>query len=171
MMASDLETDPSIVPDLISQAKKKPAAIVTASRWASRGGFAGYGAHRVAANWVFQHLTSALYRTKLTDATFGYRLFPTALVQQIFNGLLHEDGLVKHHSRNQLPGNVRQFGDSILDSANHRDRVGIASLFEDGQVYRALSVHPHHVVLNLLRAFGLPDIPYRDRRLADGLDR
>jgi hypothetical protein len=91
MMASDLETDPSIVPALISQAKKNPAAIVTASRWASRGGFAGYGAHRVAANWVFQHLTSALYRTKLTDATFGYRLFPTALVQQIrWEGLRHE---------------------------------------------------------------------------------
>jgi len=91
MMASDLETDPAAVPDLIAQAKKNPGAIITASRWATSGGFSGYGAHRVAANWVFQRLTSVLYRTKLTDATFGFRLFPTALVQQIrWEGLRHE---------------------------------------------------------------------------------
>ena len=91
MMASDLETDPHAVPDLIAMAKKHPGAIVTASRWASAGGFSGYGAHRVAANWVFQRLTSLLYRTKLTDATFGFRLFPTALVQGIrWEGLRHE---------------------------------------------------------------------------------
>jgi hypothetical protein len=91
MMASDLETDPGTVSDLIAQAKKNPGAIITASRWASGGGFSGYGAHRVAANWVFQRLTSVLYRTKLTDATFGYRLFPTAFVQRIrWEGLRHE---------------------------------------------------------------------------------
>ena len=91
MMASDLETDPAAVPDMIDRAKKNPGAIITASRWAMSGGFSGYGAHRVAANWVFQRLTSVLYRTKLTDATFGFRLFPTALVQQIrWEGLRHE---------------------------------------------------------------------------------
>lgn len=92
MMASDLETDPRTVPDLIGQAKKRPGAIITASRWATGGSFSSsYGAHRVAANWVFQRLTSVLYRTTLTDATFGFRLFPTALVQQIrWEGLRHE---------------------------------------------------------------------------------
>ena len=91
MMASDLETDPAAVPELIARAKQHPGAIVTASRWASAGGFSGYGAARVAANWVFQRLTSVLYRAKVTDATFGYRLFPTALVQHIqWDGLRHE---------------------------------------------------------------------------------
>jgi Glycosyl transferase family 2 len=91
MMASDLETDPGTVPDLIACAKKSPGAIITASRWASHGGFSGYGAHRVAANWVFQRLTSVLYQARLTDATFGFRLFPTALVQRIrWEGLRHE---------------------------------------------------------------------------------
>jgi len=91
MMASDLETDPAVVPEFIEVAKAKPGAIVTASRWTSGGGFSGYGSVRVAANWVFQRLTSLIYRTHLTDATFGYRLFPTALVQAIrWEGMRHE---------------------------------------------------------------------------------
>ncbi len=91
MMASDLETDPALVRTFVELAKDKPDVIVTASRWAAQGGFSGYGRTRVALNWVFQHLTSLLYRTELTDATFGYRLFPTELVQAIrWDGLRHE---------------------------------------------------------------------------------
>jgi hypothetical protein len=91
MMSTDLETDPKLVPRFIELAKKHPAAVITASRWAPGGGFSGYGRARVAANWVFQRLTSLLYNTHLTDATFGYRLFPTPLVQAIrWEGLRHE---------------------------------------------------------------------------------
>ncbi|MBA2640784.1 MAG: glycosyltransferase family 2 protein [Nocardioidaceae bacterium] len=91
MMASDLETDPRLVPAFVALARVHPSAIVTASRWAPGGGFSGYGRARVAANWMFQRLTSILYRTPLTDATFGYRLFPTALVQAIrWEGTRHE---------------------------------------------------------------------------------
>jgi len=91
MMASDLETDPLIMPKFIEVARKKPNAIVTASRWAAGGGFSDYGKVRVALNWVFQKLTSLLYHTHLTDATFGYRLFPAALMQRIaWEGLRHE---------------------------------------------------------------------------------
>jgi hypothetical protein len=91
MMASDLETDPALVRTFVELAKEKPAAIVTASRWAAEGGFAGYGRVRVALNWTFQRLTSLLYRTELSDSTFGYRLFPTDLVQSInWEGLRHE---------------------------------------------------------------------------------
>lgn len=91
MMASDLETDPAIVPTMIALARQNPGVIVTASRWASGGSFSGYGPHRVALNWLFQRITSVVYRTSLTDATFGYRLFPTALVQAIkWEGLKHE---------------------------------------------------------------------------------
>ena len=91
MMASDLETDPTIVPQLVEVAQAKPRAIVTASRWAADGGFSGYGPVRVGLNWVFQRLTSLVYRTHLTDAMFGYRLFPTPLVQAVsWEGLRHE---------------------------------------------------------------------------------
>ena len=91
MMASDLETDPRTAAALIATARANPDAIVTASRWAAGGGFDGYGALRVALNGLFQRLTSLIYGVRLTDATFGYRLFPTALVQSIqWEGLRHD---------------------------------------------------------------------------------
>lgn len=91
MMSTDLETDPRTARRFIEVAREKPHAIVTASRWIEGGGFSGYGRARVAANWAFQRLTSLVYRTPLTDATFGYRLFPTALVKAIrWEGLRHE---------------------------------------------------------------------------------
>ncbi len=91
MMATDLETDPRIVPELIATAKANPRAVVTASRWASGGGFTGYGTVRVGLNWIFQRVTSIAYRTHLTDATFGYRLFPAPLVKAVnWEGLRHE---------------------------------------------------------------------------------
>ncbi|HEV2767984.1 MAG TPA: glycosyltransferase family 2 protein [Acidimicrobiales bacterium] len=91
MMASDLETDPATVPRLIQVAKEHPNAMVTASRWRASGGFSGYGRLRVGLNWAFQRLTSVVYRTQLTDATYGFRLFPAALLRAIsWEGLRHE---------------------------------------------------------------------------------
>jgi hypothetical protein len=83
MMATDLETDPADVQALISEAKKNPSGIVTASRWRSGGHFEGYSPVKLAANWIFQHFFSALYWTKLTDMTYGYRILPAKLVQSI----------------------------------------------------------------------------------------
>lgn len=83
MMASDLETDPADVPKLINEARKRPNAIVTASRWRDEGGFRGYSFVKLIANWIFQRFFSILYHTRLSDLTFGYRLFPTRLVQAI----------------------------------------------------------------------------------------
>jgi GT2 family glycosyltransferase len=39
MMASDLETDPALLPRLIAMARAHPAAIVTVTRWHAQGGF------------------------------------------------------------------------------------------------------------------------------------
>jgi len=83
MMASDLETPPEAVKAMIELGRADPQAIVTGSRWRSGGGFQGYSRAKYVLNWVFQRLFSALYRTRLTDMTYGYRLFPTALVQAI----------------------------------------------------------------------------------------
>ncbi len=83
MMASDLETDPRDVPVLIAEAKRHPAAIVTASRWLAGAGFAGYDPVKRVANRWFQAIFATLYGVRLTDLTYGYRLFPTRLVQAI----------------------------------------------------------------------------------------
>ena len=83
MMASDMETDPGDVRTLIAEAEKSPSCIVTASRWLPGGRFCGYSKWKLAANWLFQRLFSLLYVTRLTDMTYGYRIFPTKLVQAI----------------------------------------------------------------------------------------
>src|SRR5579863_8240275 len=83
MMASDLETDPVLVPRLIAGARAHPDAIVTVTRWHSQGGFENYSRVKLVANWLFQKLFSLLYWTTLTDMTYAYRVFPTKLLQAI----------------------------------------------------------------------------------------
>jgi glycosyltransferase involved in cell wall biosynthesis len=83
MMASDLETDPSTVKEFIKLAKENPGVIITTTRWKTKGGFAGYNPLKLAFNWVFQLFFSLLYRSRLSDMTYGYRLFPAELIKQI----------------------------------------------------------------------------------------
>ena len=83
MMASDLETDPALVPRLIAEARANPSAVVTVTRWHKDGSFENYSGVKLVANWVFQKVFSALYGTKLTDMTYAYRIFPTELLRAI----------------------------------------------------------------------------------------
>jgi glycosyltransferase involved in cell wall biosynthesis len=83
MMASDLETNPQDVKYLIQKTKEFPKAIITASRWIGDSGFKGYNPIKLILNFFFQGIFSFLYRTKLTDMTYGYRIFPTPLVKKI----------------------------------------------------------------------------------------
>ena len=91
IMATDLETDPATFPDLVGEAKRRPEAVITASRWLRRRSFQGYGAVRVPLNYSFQFMARVLYGTSLSDLTFGYRLFPLALLQSInWEGQRHD---------------------------------------------------------------------------------
>lgn len=83
MMASDMETDPITVRSLIRESKKNPKAIITASRWIKGGGFKGYNQIKLVLNYIFQKTFSLLYRTNLSDMTFGYRIFPSDVVRSI----------------------------------------------------------------------------------------
>lgn len=77
MMASDLETDPHTVRELIDSGILHPGTIICTTRWAnSRGDFVGYGPIKRYLNFVFQRSIRFLYRTSLTDLTFGFRLYP-----------------------------------------------------------------------------------------------
>jgi len=82
MMASDLETDPATVKDLISTARRG-YDIVTATRWAHRGGFHGYNPLKHWLNLVFQKIFGLLYGTPLSDLTYGFRLFKTEWVKNV----------------------------------------------------------------------------------------
>lgn len=83
MLSADLETPPALVAGMIEKAREEPGGIVTASRWMQGGSFAGYDPVKQVCNAVFQRMLSALYATRLNDLTFGFRLFPTALLQAI----------------------------------------------------------------------------------------
>jgi glycosyltransferase involved in cell wall biosynthesis len=83
MMASDLETDPHLVKDFVKLVKENPEIIVTATRWKTKGGFSGYNPLKLIFNWVFQGFFCILYRTRLSDMTYGYRIFPVKLVHSI----------------------------------------------------------------------------------------
>ena len=83
MMASDLETDPAAVSLMVAEAKRLPSAVVTASRWKGGVWFEGYNPLKLVLNKVFQAIFAALYRVRLTDMTYAYRLFPKGLVQSI----------------------------------------------------------------------------------------
>jgi glycosyltransferase involved in cell wall biosynthesis len=83
MMASDLETDPTLVPRLIAEARAHPNAIITVTRWHTEGGFVDYSRVKLVANWIFQKVFSLIYWTRLSDMTYAYRIFPTRLMQAI----------------------------------------------------------------------------------------
>jgi glycosyltransferase involved in cell wall biosynthesis len=76
LMASDLETEPRAAKNLIEEAREG-WGIVATTRWTEGGGFDGYNPVKLVANWFFQKGVNLLYRTNLTDLTFGYRIWRT----------------------------------------------------------------------------------------------
>lgn len=83
IMSTDMETDPELVPELIDMAKKYPADITTGSRWLNKKAFKGYNQVKLILNFIFQKIFSLYYGTKLTDMTYGFRIFPTKLMKKI----------------------------------------------------------------------------------------
>ncbi|MGA2270462.1 MAG: glycosyltransferase family 2 protein [Bryobacteraceae bacterium] len=82
MMASDLETDPATVKELIAKAKDG-YDIVTATRWKGEGGFRGYNPFKRFLNGVFQTIFRVFYGTTLSDLTYGFRIFKKQWVKTI----------------------------------------------------------------------------------------
>lgn len=80
LMASDLETDPHTVKDLIKK-MKEGFDIVATSRWIGKGSFKGYDPAKLLFNKIFQWFFGILYRTSLTDLTFAYRLYATPILK------------------------------------------------------------------------------------------
>ena len=54
IMASDLETNPNELKNMINVSKKNPKCIISADRWISQKGFYNYGMIKFLANFLFQ---------------------------------------------------------------------------------------------------------------------
>ncbi|MGC9221578.1 MAG: glycosyltransferase [Solirubrobacteraceae bacterium] len=83
LMASDLETDPRLVKEMVAAARCAPNAVVTMTRWAPGGGFDGYSPVKLVLNWIFQRVFVQMYQVNLSDMTYAYRMMPAALVKAI----------------------------------------------------------------------------------------
>lgn len=83
LMSSDLETDPKLVRKFIANAKKHPDCITTASRWIGGGSFEGYNKIKLVCNKIFEKMIAILFHVRLSDLTYGYRIFPAELMKKI----------------------------------------------------------------------------------------
>lgn len=83
IMASDLETDPHLVKEMIAQIKLTNSDIIATSRWIKGGEFGQYARLKKYLNYLFQKLFSFIYHTKLTDMTYGFRIYKTEILKKI----------------------------------------------------------------------------------------
>lgn len=83
MMSSDLETDPSTVKYMIKESKKNTNFIISTTRWGKNSYIKDYGYTKTLLNYIFQKFFSKLFKTELTDLTFGFRLYPSKILKEI----------------------------------------------------------------------------------------
>ena len=76
LMASDMETNPHELSNMINVSSKNNNSIISADRWTSNKGFSDYGLIKFLANFTFQKLLKIFFNYKILDFTFAYRIYP-----------------------------------------------------------------------------------------------
>ena len=76
LMASDMETNPYELKNMIDVSSKNNNSIISADRWISSKGFNDYGVIKFLANFAFQKLLKIFFNYKILDFTFAYRIYP-----------------------------------------------------------------------------------------------
>jgi len=78
---------------MIAEMARSNVGLVVGSRWLPGGGFVGYSPSKRWLNWGFQQLFRVLFRTRVHDLTYGFKLMRTELVRNIaWEATLHEIG-------------------------------------------------------------------------------
>jgi len=91
LLSADLETEPEAVDRMIQKIETIGCEVVIGNRWLKDGGFENYDPLKLALNWIFQHLFRLLYRTRIGDLTYGFKVLKKTVVDQIqWQGTLHE---------------------------------------------------------------------------------
>ena len=90
IMASDLETNPYELKNMINLSSNNLDHIISADRWISNNSFNNYGLIKFLANFFFQKLLKIFFNYKILDFTFAYRIYPKkALKGHVINELRH----------------------------------------------------------------------------------
>lgn len=82
LMSSDLETDPHLVKNMIEQSSNNYDKIICTSRWVHNNSFNEYGIIKTYLNKLFQLLVKKLFNYKLTDYTYGFRIYPIKCLKE-----------------------------------------------------------------------------------------
>jgi len=83
IMASDLETNPNELSNMVDISKKNPRAIISADRWKGKKSFSNYGVIKFLANFFFQKLIKIFFKIEVLDFTFAYRIYPKNILKDI----------------------------------------------------------------------------------------
>ena len=83
IMASDLETNPNELSNMVNISKKNPRAIISADRWKGKKSFSNYGVIKFLANFFFQKLIKIFFKIEVLDFTFAYRIYPKNILKDI----------------------------------------------------------------------------------------
>ena len=83
IMASDLETNPNELSNMVDISKKNPRAIISADRWKGKKSFSNYGVIKYLANFFFQKLIKIFFKIEVLDFTFAYRIYPKNILKDI----------------------------------------------------------------------------------------
>ncbi len=83
LMDTDGEFDPETVPKLLGRWRETGADLVVGSRFAPGGGVEGYDPAKYVLNRTYQLLFRLLYRTRIHDLTFGFKLGRTEVLRSL----------------------------------------------------------------------------------------
>ena len=83
IMASDLETNPNELNNMIKISIKNPKSIISADRWMNSKSFSDYGTIKFLSNFFFQKLIKIFFNYKILDFTFAYRIYPKNILKDI----------------------------------------------------------------------------------------
>lgn len=82
LMASDLETDPDVLPALLAKIDEG-YDIAATTRWKGGVRFKGYNPLKLIFNFFFQLFFRVLYMTSLSDMTYAYRAYKTPVLRSV----------------------------------------------------------------------------------------
>ena len=91
LLSADLETEPEAVDRMVRKIEETACDAVIGNRWLKGGGFKNYQPFKLFLNWNFQFIFKMLYRTKIGDLTYGYKILSKKIIDHInWEGILHE---------------------------------------------------------------------------------
>jgi glycosyltransferase involved in cell wall biosynthesis len=91
LMSGDLETEPEAVDRMVSKIEETGCDGVIGNRWMKGGGFENYNVIKYVLNWWFQQVFKILYRTKIGDITYGFKILSREITRSTpWEATLHE---------------------------------------------------------------------------------